>query len=175
MKLQEMLKNMVAALLLAAVAVSAAACSEPPAESETDDTKTGTDSIFAVEYRDVTIELGEDAETVLDQLGEPKSKQFVASCGEGAGDQWMYDFGSVILYTVKADDEETVDAVVLRDDSAETVDGITIGSTEADMEKAYGEPTENGQKRRYTKKSNTLEFQVDENEKIVAVELRVES
>ena len=143
--------------------------------SEDTDKSSGASSIFAVEYRDAVIELGAKADSILAKLGEPKSKQFVASCGENVGDQWMYDFGSVILYTVKGEKNETVDAVVLRDDSAETVGGISIGSTVAEMTEKYGEATVDGAKRRYQKDGKTLEFLLDENEKIVGAELRVES
>lgn len=163
------------AVLLFAVILGMVACSDPTNKPTGEENAKNAESIFAVEYRDTVVELGANAKRVLDSLGAPKSQQFVASCGEGAGDQWMYDYGSVIVYTVKDGNKETIDGVVLRDDSAQTVDGISIGSSEADMEKAYGSPVENGQKRRYTKNDLTLEFQVDENEKIIALELRVES
>ena len=58
-------------------------------------------SIFAVTYRGTTIELGKDAKGVLEALGEPTSKAKVASCGDGAGDQWQYVYSSIYLFTVK--------------------------------------------------------------------------
>ncbi len=173
--LKTMLRITLCALLFVAVIAGLVACASSPAEDEQPTNDTGASGIFAVEYRNVVIELGAKADAILEKLGEPKTKQFVASCGENVGDQWMYDFGSVILYTVKGEKNETVDAVVLRDDSAETVDGISIGSTAAEMTEKYGEAKADGQKRRYQKAGKTLEFLLDENEKIIGAELRVES
>lgn len=134
-----------------------------------------TDTKFAVQYRTVTIALGTDAEAAIRLIGEPKNKQFVASCGEGVGDQWMYDYGSLILYTVKDGEAETVDAVVLRDDSAKTVDGVAIGDAIDNAVNTYGKLQKDGQKRRLTEGNHTMEFSFDENQKINGIELRVES
>ena len=171
MNWKSVLRTILCVLLLATVLATLGACSSAPAGEEQSESNT----IFAVEYHDAVIELGTDADPVLKKLGEPKDKQFVASCGDNVGDQWKYDFGSVFVYTVKGEKSETVDAIVLRDDSAETVSGISIGSTVAEMTEKYGEAKVDGTKRRYQKDGKTLEFLLDENEKIIGAELRVES
>ncbi len=163
-------------ILLITTLLCAVACEEKPTEPSEDDGSTKvTNSIFTVQYNGATIELGKDASSVLKKLGEPTSKQFVASCGESAGDQWQYTYASIVLFTLKNGDKEIVDAVVLRDDIAKTNKNITVGSTEAEMIAAYGEPTRQGQKCRYTEESHTLEFQLDDAGCVKAVEIRTES
>ncbi len=163
-------------LLLVTTLLCTVACEEKPTEPSGDDEPAKVErSIFTVRYNGATIELGKDASSVLKKLGEPSTKQFVASCGEGAGDQWQYMYPSIVLFTVKSGERETVDAVVLRDDIAKTDKNITIGSTEAEMITAYGEPTKQGQKCRYTEGNRTLEFQLDDTGCVKSVEIRTES
>ncbi len=159
-------------MLLCTVACDEKAPDEPNDTDRPSETELG---VYTVRYNGTVIELGKDATAVLKKLGDPTSKQFVASCGEGAGDQWQYMYPSIVLFTVKSEDSETVDAVALRDDIGKTGKNITIGSTEAEMIAAYGEPTKQGQKRRYTEGSYTLEFQVDDAGIVTAVEIRVEN
>lgn len=161
-------------LLLLSCAVCATACGNKadPAEDNGDKTEIGT---YTVKYQGTVIELGKDATGVLTALGEPSAKQFVASCGEGAGDQWRYTYASIYLFTVKTDEGEIVDAVALRDDIAKTGKGITVGSTEAEITAAYGEPTaKQGNKLRYTKDNHTMEFVLDDADMVKLVEIRVE-
>ena len=168
--------KMMSVLLLLSMLLCVTACAEKKTEPSKDDEPTKTEhSIFTVEYNCAMIELGKDASTVLKKLGEPTSKQFVASCGESAGDQWQYIYSSIVLFTLKTDDKEIVDAVALRDDIGKTNKGITIGSTEAEMIAAYGEPTRQGQKCRYIEGSHTLEFQLDDAGYVKSVEIRAES
>lgn len=168
--------GLLAMILLFSTLFCVVACGNKTTEPTKDDEPTKAEhSIFTVSYNGVTIELGKDASTVLKKLGEPTAKQFVASCGESAGDQWQYKYASIVLFTLKTADQEIVDAVVLRDDIGKTNKGITVGSTEAEMIAAYGEPTRQGQKCRYTEESYTLEFQLDDAGCVNAVEIRTES
>ena len=157
-------------ILLLSTLLCAVACSDKKTEPTEEQ-----HSIFTVSYNGTTIELGKDASGVLKALGEPTSKQFVASCGESAGDQWQYTYTSIYLFTLKAGDKEIVDAVVLRDDIGKTNKGISVGSTETEMIAAYGEPVRQGQKCRYTEGSYTLEFQLDDAGCVKMVEIRTES
>ena len=164
-------------ILLLSMLLCTVACDEktPDEPNDTDnpsETELGT---YTVRYNGTVIELGKDATAILKKLGEPTSKQFVASCGEGAGDQWQYTYSSIVLFTVKNGESETVDAVALRDDLAKTGKGITVGSTEAEVIAAYGEPTVQGQKRRYTEGSYTLELQLNDDGTVRAIEMRIDS
>ena len=166
---------LLAMALLLSLLICVIACddtSNVPAEED----KPETYGTYTVKYRDTVIELGKEASSVLESLGEPSAKQFVASCGEGAGDQWRYTYSSLYLFTVKTDAGEIVDAVALRDDIAKTGKGLTVGSTESEITAAYGEPTaKQGSKVRYTTDTYTMEFVLDDAGTVKTVEMRVES
>ena len=153
------------------------ACAEKPEEpTEDDKTPAAETSIFAISYKNTVLELGKDASGVLKKLGDPSSEpKHVASCGENMGEQWQYTYPSIVVFTLKNGDKETIDAVALRDDIAETSKGITVGSTEAEMIEAYGEPTRQGNKCLYQKDSYTLEIRLDDAGVIAALEIRAES
>lgn len=161
------------ALLLCLSMLLLVACNSSDTDPDEDDAK--SEAVYAVRYRDVEIALGKDATPVLKALGDADASQKVMSCGDAAGDQWQYRYASIVLFTLKTADSEIVDAVVLRDDVAATAKGISIGSTEAEMKEAYGEPTVNGQKRLYTEGKYTLEFMIGEDGKISAAEMRTDS
>ncbi len=174
---KKILAALLAMILLLSMAFCLASCKdETPEESKDGETEQKELGTYAVTYKDTAIELGKDARAVLKALGEPTAKQFVAACGEGAGDQWRYTYSSLYLFTVKNGEAETVDAIALRDDIATTGKGITVGSAEAEITAAYGEPTaKQGNKLRYTKDTYTMEFQLNDAGTVTAVELRVES
>lgn len=176
MNAKRILSSLVAMMLLLSLALCASACKEKSDTNKDDDKPAESLGTYTVKYQDTVIELGKDASSVIKALGEPTNKQFVASCGEGAGDQWRYTYSSIYLFTVKDGETETVDAIALRDDIAETGKGVSIGSTEEEIVAAYGEPTaKQGNKCRYTKDKYTMEFQFGDAGTVTSVELRVES
>ena len=95
--------------------------------------------IYKVEYNGVELKLGEDATPVINALGEASSVKEIGDCG-GFGAQVKYTYPSVVVYTLKNDEGETVDQIDLLDDLVATPEGIYIGSAAADVESAYGEP-----------------------------------
>ena len=95
--------------------------------------------IYKVEYNGVELKLGEDATPVINALGEASSIKEIGDCG-GFGAQVKYTYPSVVVYTLKNDESETVDQIDLLDDLVATPEGIYIGSAAADVESAYGEP-----------------------------------
>ncbi len=178
MKIKKIAAGILVLLLMLSTFLYLAACEEKPKEPSVEDDKPSAaeTSIFTVSYKNTTLELGKDAKAALKKLGDPSSDpKHVASCGEGAGEQWQYTYPSIVLFTVKDGESETIDAVALRDDIAKTGKGITIGSTEAEMTAAYGEPVKQGNKCRYTKDGYTLEFMLDDAGAVKTVEMRVES
>ena len=176
MKIRKIAASLLALILIFSMLLCFAACEEKPEEPSSDDDAPATEaSIFTVSYKNTNLELGKDAGAILKKLGEPSSEpKHVASCGEDMGEQWQYTYPSIVLFTVKNGEKETIDAVALRDDLAKTGKGITIGSTEAEMTAAYGTPTKQGNKCRYQKNSYTLEFQLDDAGIVTAVEIRTE-
>ena len=106
---------------------------------ETPTKKNESSSIdFSITYRSAKIELGADAEAVLNSLGTPKSSEAQGDCS-GKGSLTKYVFDSVELYVLDDGKKKTVDQITLLDDSVVTPKGITIGSARADVNKAYGE------------------------------------
>ena len=95
--------------------------------------------IYNVEYNGVKIALGEDAAPIIKALGEASSVKEIGDCG-GFGAQVKYTYPSVVVYTLKNDDGETVDQIDLLDDLVTTSAGIYIGSSKSDVESAHGAP-----------------------------------
>ena len=138
-----MLKILAAALALSAVLFSFSACKDEQATADPKNTKaqenTAGGVAFYIMIGQTRIELGADAAPVISALGDPQSRQEIGDCA-GLGAQVRYNYPSVILYTLLSGDRETVDQITLRDDTVPTPAGIRIGSTEAAVLSAYGEP-----------------------------------
>ena len=142
-------------------------------ENETEKKDVG---VFAVRYKGTNIELGSSAKPVLEKLGEPLSSNYVASCGEGAGDQWVYAYSSMHVYTVKDEDTEIIDGIKLRDDIADTSKAIRIGATKTSVKNAYGNKlVEKENRLLYTEGFHVIEFSIDSNDKVTGIELRTEA
>lgn len=135
--MKRFLRIALALLLCLSALICCIACSEESVDAEKDGEEASA-TIFAVKYNNITVALGKNADPVLEKLGEPLSSEFVASCGEGAGDQYVYSYSALFIYTVKNGDSEIIDAVKLRDDTASTTKNIRIGSTEDQLKDAYG-------------------------------------
>lgn len=99
----------------------------------------GSASIFYIEYKGVKIELGKPAEGIIEKLGAPSDKKEIGDCG-GLGAQVKYSYPSIVIYTLKTDDGETIDQIDILDDLVTTSKGIYIGSASADVEKKHGAP-----------------------------------
>ena len=146
---------------------------EKEKEKETEKKDVG---VFAVRYKGTNIELGSKAAPILDKLGAPLSSNFVASCGEGAGDQWVYAYSSIFVYTVKDNDDEIIDAVKLRDDIADTSMAIRIGAAKTSVKNAYGSKlVEKENRLLYSEGFYVIEFSIDSNDKVTGIELRTEA
>ena len=156
--------------------LSAVACNEDDVKNDEQNEENISAGIFSVRAQGINIELEKNAETVLKKLGDPLSSNYVASCGEGAGEQWVYAYSSVFVYTVKNGDNEAIDAIKLRDDTVATSKSIRIGSDKADVLSAYGDKLEDKENRLlYKEGSKVIEFTVDESSKVDGIELRLET
>jgi len=128
-----------------------AACEEKKDNGEADNDKGGESSAatvdFSVTYNSVKIELGADAKSVISALGAAKSTSPMGNCG-GQGTLTKYVYQSVEIYVLtNSAGAETVDQITLLDDTLKTAKGISIGSSQDDVTKAYGN--------NYTKASET--------------------
>lgn len=92
---------------------------------------------FGVVYKDVTIELDKDAKDVLTGLGTPKSKENLPSCGTGP--RTKYEYKDIYVYTVNSNGTEKIDEIKFKNDLVVTSKNVTIGSTEDEVKKAYGD------------------------------------
>ena len=87
----------------------------------------------------ITIGMDVDAAPILEKLGDPASYFEAASCAfEGLDKMYTYSGFEVDTYPA-AEDKDCVSAVILKDDSVSTPEGVTIGSTPEDVTAAYGE------------------------------------
>jgi len=113
---------------------------------------------FPFEYRGQIIYVGMPAGPIIDQLGEPRSVFVERSCAfEGEGNDKTYIYSGIDMQTFQLGDNDYVLAVVLRDDSVETPEGLYIGMAEEDalalLSEAY---EEDGGIYTYTKGRGTL-------------------
>lgn len=98
---------------------------------------------YTFTYGTTTIAMNDDTASFIAALGEPKSYTEEESCAfEGLSK--TYYFGSFYLETYPDGNTDRVYCVWLVDDSVTTEEGIYIGSTQQQVENAYGAQWYNG-------------------------------
>lgn len=128
--------KIITAILAGFLALVLPSCSEgtrAPADTET----------FCIKYNNVEIEPGTDMAAVLASLGEPKSYFEAASCAFSGLDK-TFNYGSLRIDTYPDGDTDRILSIVLLDDAIATPEGITIGSSRAEVLTAYGGNYEGG-------------------------------
>lgn len=113
---------------------------------------------YFIEYLGVKIEVGTDAMSTIEKLG-----QYTREVGEACGTDEMdviYTFSGLEIETHIKGDEELIRRIRLLDDSITTPEGITIGSTRDEVVSAYGKSYSEGSGGaiRYEGASSTIEF-----------------
>lgn len=98
---------------------------------------------FAFEYKGTKITMHAPAAPILDALGEPVKYTESASCAFEGLDKSYY-YGSFYLDTYPKGEEDYVYGWWFVDDSVATEEGIYIGSSQAEVETAYGTDCYNG-------------------------------
>ncbi len=106
---------------------------------QSNDTTSGKGYVFV--YKGTSIEVDADAAPVVAALGEPTSYFEAASCAFEGLDK-TYTYGGFELYTYPSGDKDQVSAVVLKDDSVSTPEGVCIGDTPEKVQQVYGDGTE---------------------------------
>ena len=86
----------------------------------------------------VTVSVDEDMAQVLTDLGEAQSYFEAESCAFEGLDK-TYTYPGFVITTRPDGENDYVNSIRLTDDSVSTVEGVYIGSSEADMKAAYGE------------------------------------
>ena len=95
---------------------------------------------YVFQHQDVVIEMDAKAASLVEALGEPVSYFEAASCAFEGLDK-IYTYNSFELDTYPVEDVDYVSAVIFKDDSITTAEGVAIGDSRAKMEEVYG--TEN--------------------------------
>lgn len=120
-------------LLLAMLCLTGCTAPEAPAEQEK----------LTFVCNGVEIAPHTDAAPVIEALGEPKSYTEEASCAFAGLDKTYY-YGAFYLATYPMDGRDFVYTIWFADDTVATAEGIRIGSTQAQVESAYGAAAFNG-------------------------------
>lgn len=107
---------------------------EPQTEEVAADTM---NPVMTMTVRDVTVELGMDINTILDQLGEADDYFAAKSC-TGEGEDKSYTYGGISLYTYPGDGKDTIFIIELAGEET-LASGLGVGSSRADIIATYGE------------------------------------
>lgn len=118
----------------------------------------------------VTVEMDADMAPILQALGEPSSYFEAASCAFEGLDK-IYTYNSFEIDTYPAKDRDLVSAVVLKDDSVTTAEGICIGDSLEKLQETYGEGAQEGGMLVYEKDGMKLCF-ILQDDSIISIEYR---
>ena len=112
------------------------ACKE---ETGDDNTKS-----FYVTYKSVKLELGKDANAVVNKLGDALSVSELGNCG-GLGSQKKYTYSSIALFVLEDNSGKCIiDGIELYDDSVTTPEGVYIGMSADDAKAKLSGAKESG-------------------------------
>lgn len=89
----------------------------------------------------VSVAPGDDMKHLLRELGDPKSTYEAPSCLFEGNDR-VYSYQGFDINMAIIDGKEICVAVFLTDESVKTPEGLTIGSSLAEMQKAFGDHDE---------------------------------
>ena len=117
--------------------------------------------VFA--YKGASVQMGGKANKLLKKAGEPEKKKVSKSCAYDGKDR-IYQYKDFILstYSEKDDGPEYVNGITFRTDDVSTKEGIRIGDSLEDVEKAYGKTEEDLGVYNYVKGSCRLQFMVSD-------------
>ncbi len=102
---------------------------------ETGQTAGGKGYVF--NYKGTAIEVDADAAPIVTALGEPASYYEAASCAFEGLDK-IYSYNGFDMNTYPSGDKDHVSAVVFKDDSVSTAEGVCIGDSLEKVQQAYG-------------------------------------
>ncbi|MCM1025417.1 MAG: hypothetical protein NC432_03220 [Roseburia sp.] len=117
----------------------------------------------------VTVQIDAPAEPIIEALGEPASYFEAPSCAFQGIDK-VYTYNSFEIDTYPQDEKDYISAVIFKDDSISTPEGVAIGDSRTKMEEAYGtDGTTEGGKVIYRKDNMKLCF-ILKDDSIVSIE-----
>lgn len=104
-------------------------------------TTTSDSEGFTFTSGSATVVMGAEADPIIESLGDDYDYFESESCAFDGLDK-VYTYSGFKLNTYPVDDVDYVLSIVFRDDTVETDEGITIGSTKDEVLEAYGDPDE---------------------------------
>ncbi len=135
-------------LLICCLSLAMVSCTEPE--------DTGETAEYTFRYQNQTVAIGDEAEPVLRAFGEYRDMEATGSCAFEEQDR-TYTYGGFEMLTCFIDGKYRVRMIKLYDDTVATPEGIRIGSSRADVIRAYGDADEeSGGNLRYTGKDMTF-------------------
>ncbi len=126
-----------AILLAAALVLGGCGGASSGAEGE-DQMQKAAEEAFSFTVDGVTVVLNAQATPILEELGEELSYFESESCAFSGLDK-EYTYSSFVITTYPVDEVDYVAGIVLMDDTVATEEGISIGSSLAEVIAAYGE------------------------------------
>lgn len=118
----------------------------------------------------VTVEVDADMAPILQSLGEPVSYFEAASCAFEGLDK-IYTYSSFEIDTYPLQDRDLVSAVILKDDSVTTAEGVCIGDSLEKLLEVYGDGAQEGGMLVYEKDGMKLCF-ILQDDSIISIEYR---
>ncbi len=92
---------------------------------------------YAFKAGSATLQIGMSAD-VVQQLGTPQNKNVTAACGGIPGEDIVYTFNGYRVKTTPAKNGDVICMIELTSDAIKTPEGLTIGSTKAQVTSAMG-------------------------------------
>lgn len=116
---------------------------EDPAPAQTDSAAPtpAANSKYVLTYKDCPLPMNADFAPLLAFLGEPDSYFEAASCAFDGLDK-TYTYAGLEIVTYPDEDVDRISSVRILDNSVSTPEGVTIGSSMADVAAACGEDYE---------------------------------
>ncbi len=99
-----------------------------------------TEEDFVIAINGAAVKLGDDMSILEPSLGEPDSYETAKSC-MGAGEDKVYEYGGITIYTYPIDGVDIVSAIEFAGEETLSA-GIGVGSTRDEVIAAYGSDCE---------------------------------
>jgi len=96
-----------------------------------------TQDDLAFPLGDTSFALDSDASALVAALGDDYEYSEAVSCAYVGMDK-VFTYDGVIVFTYPVEDTDHIDEIYITSDKYATAKGITVGSTTADIQKAYG-------------------------------------
>lgn len=167
------MKKIIAFMLAALMLFALCACGETPSEDKTAEPEVTVEKNYNklfYQSGDVKFGIGDDAEEIMDKLGEPMGTFESASCAYQGSDYFFYydgfeimanDFGGTLIIT----------GITVDDDTVQIPQGVKIGM---DIEEALSlmdvDHADNGSVYKFTEGSTILRIRAGEDGTVAAIE-----